>query len=451
MSHSPSSPPLTQRILFAQVLPLALSGIFFPLGAPIISAALARTKEPELALAAYSVAFSIAALVSSALWGIRQLSNTFGSDRQMLRLVGRLALILASIAVVIILLICVPPVARTVLDGLMGIPPEIGRLVPPALLVMALNPYLSVGRGFYQGVLVHYGKTGAIGVGAVGYLLGVAAVMLWGVVWAELPGALLAALAMMVGQAVYFAFCWWPCRGIIQTQIPAADRGIMPQQRSSRYLFFFYLPLALSIVFTTVSEPILQSAMARAPMSAASLAAYPVCIAIMWLGVTPLYNAQQVVIAKVRDRASYLAVRRFIFTMIAVGTGAMAVLAVPQVSQFVLGTVVGLSGEVRELAASTFKLLPAIPLVLGSRSLFHGTLVARHHSGPIRSAAVLQLSVLLVFVAAGVWHGQFSGLFVAICAKIVATGAEVSYLAWHTSKLTWRQEVGEPGAPENSG
>ncbi len=126
MSHSPSSPPLTQRILFAQVLPLALSGIFFPLGAPIISAALARTKEPELALAAYSVAFSIAALVSSALWGIRQLSNTFGSDRQMLRLVGRLALILASIAVVIILLICVPPVARTVLDGLMGIPPEIG-------------------------------------------------------------------------------------------------------------------------------------------------------------------------------------------------------------------------------------------------------------------------------------------------------------------------------------
>ena len=411
----------------------------------------ARTKEPELALAAYSVAFSIAALVSSALWGIRQLSNTFGSDRQMLRLVGRLALILASIAVVIILLICVPPVARTVLDGLMGIPPEIGRLVPPALLVMALNPYLSVGRGFYQGVLVHYGKTGAIGVGAVGYLLGVAAVMLWGVVWAELPGALLAALAMMVGQAVYFAFCWWPCRGIIQTQIPAADRGIMPQQRSSRYLFFFYLPLALSIVFTTVSEPILQSAMARAPMSAASLAAYPVCIAIMWLGVTPLYNAQQVVIAKVRDRASYLAVRRFIFTMIAVGTGAMAVLAVPQVSQFVLGTVVGLSGEVRELAASTFKLLPAIPLVLGSRSLFHGTLVARHHSGPIRSAAVLQLSVLLVFVAAGVWHGQFSGLFVAICAKIVATGAEVSYLAWHTSKLTWRQEVGEPGAPENSG
>ena len=441
---SPTSHPLTQRDLFAQVLPLALSGIFFPLGAPIISAALARTKEPELALAAYSVAFSIAALISSALWGIRQISNTFGGDRRMLHLVGRLSLILSSIAVGTILLICVPTVARTVLDRLMGIPPEIARLVPPALLVMALNPYLSVGRGFYQGVLVHYGKTGAIGVGAVGYLLAVAAVMLWGVVWADLPGALLAALAMMVGQAVYFAVCWWPCRSIMQTRMPRTDPGITPGQRSSRYLFFFYLPLALSIVFTTVSEPILQSGMARAPMSAASLAAYPVCIAIMWLGVTPLSNAQQVVIAKVRDRASYLAVRRFIFTMIAAGTVVMAVLAIPPVSYFVLGTVVGLSGEVKELAASNFKLLPAIPLVLGSRSLFHGTLVARRHSGPIRSAAVLQLSVLVVIVVAGVWYGQFSGLFVAICAKVTATGAEVSYLAWHTSKLAWRQDVGDP-------
>ena len=448
MSPSSGSPPPTQRDLFAQVLPLALSGIFFPLGAPIISAALARTKEPELALAAYSVAFSIAALVSSVMWGIRQLSNAFGGDRQMLHLVGRLSLILASMAFATILLICLPPVSRTVLDRLMGIPPEIAGLVPPALLVMALNPYLSVGRGFYQGVLVHYGRPGAIGVGAVGYLLAVAAVMLWGVGWADLPGAFLAALAMMVGQVVYFAVCWWPGRGIIRTRIPAADPAILPQQRSSRYLFFFYLPLAVSIVFTTMSEPILQSGMARAPMSTASLAAYPVCIAIMWLGVTPLYNAQQVVIAKVRDRPSYLAVRFFIFTMVAAGTGVMAFLAIPPVSRFVVGTLVGLGGEVGELAVSNFMLLPAIPLVLGSRSLFHGTLVARHHSGPIRSAAVLQLSVLLVVVLAGVWHGQFSGLFVAICAKIAATGAEVSYLAWHTSRLTWRQE--EAGDPRGS-
>jgi hypothetical protein len=303
MSPSSSSLPPSQRALFSQVLPLALSGIFYPLGAPIISAALARTQEPELALAAYSVAFSIAALISSAMWGIRQLTNTFGSDRQMLRLVGRLALILSSIAVGIILLGCVPVISRFVLDGVMGIPPAIGRLVPPALLVMALNPYLSVGRGFYQGVLVRFGRPGPIAVGAAGYLVSVAAVMLWGVLWSDLPGALLAALAMMVGQLVYFVVCWWPCRTIIQARIPAADPGIAPQQRSGNYLLFFYMPLALSIVFTTVTEPILQSGMARAPMSAASLAAYPVCIAILWLGVTPLYNAQQVVIAKVRDRA----------------------------------------------------------------------------------------------------------------------------------------------------
>ncbi len=406
----------------------------------MISAALARTQEPELSLAAYSVAFSIAALISSAMWGIRQISNTFGGDREMLRRVRRLALSMSTMAVGIILLTCIPPITGILLDQVMGIPAEIGKLVTPALLVMALNPYLSVGRGFYQGVLVRYGRAGPIGVGAVGYLLGVAVVMVPGVLWTSLQGALLAALAMMVGQLVYFVACWWPARAIIRNEVDASDPHITPEKRSASYVFLFYLPLALSIIFTTISEPILQSGMARAPMSSVSLAAYPVCIGIMWLGVTPLYNAQQLVIAQVRDRPSYLAVRRFIFTMVAVGTVLMACVAIPAVSHYILGTVVGLTGEVKELAVSNFVLLPVVPLVLGSRSLFHGTLVARHHSAPIRSAALLQLAVLIAMVAAGVWYGGFSGLFLAICAKIVAAGAEVLFLAWHTSRLSWSSD-----------
>ena len=406
----------------------------------MISAALARTQEPELSLAAYSVAFSIAALISSAMWGIRQISNTFGGDREMLRRVRRLALSMSTMAVGIILLTCIPPITGILLDQVMGIPAEIGKLVTPALLVMALNPYLSVGRGFYQGVLVRYGRAGPIGVGAVGYLLGVAVVMVPGVLWTSLQGALLAALAMMVGQLVYFVACWWPARAIIRNEVDASDPHITPEKRSASYVFLFYLPLALSIIFTTISEPILQSGMARAPMSSVSLAAYPVCIGIMWLGVTPLYNAQQLVIAQVRDRPSYLAVRRFIFTMVAVGTVLMACVAIPAVSHYILGTVVGLTGEVKELAVSNFVLLPVVPLVLGSRSLFHGTLVARHHSAPIRSAALLQLAVLIAMVAAGGWYGGFSGLFLAICAKIVAAGAEVLFLAWHTSRLSWSSD-----------
>ena len=46
MSNTPS-----QRELFALFLPLALSGLFYPLASPVVNAALARTADPELALA----------------------------------------------------------------------------------------------------------------------------------------------------------------------------------------------------------------------------------------------------------------------------------------------------------------------------------------------------------------------------------------------------------------
>jgi len=56
---------------------------------------------------------------------------------------------------------------------------------------------------------------------------------------------------------------------------------------------------------------------------------------------------------------------------------------------------------------------------------------------------------LVAVVAGGVWHNQLSGLFVAICAKIAATGTEVVYLAWHTSKLTWQREADGASAPSS--
>ena len=67
MSNTPS-----QRELFTLFLPLALSGLFYPLASPIVNAALARTSTPELALAAFAVARSLSNPLISPLHGMRQ-------------------------------------------------------------------------------------------------------------------------------------------------------------------------------------------------------------------------------------------------------------------------------------------------------------------------------------------------------------------------------------------
>ena len=432
--------PPSQRELFALIFPLALSGIFFPLGPPVISAALARTREPELALAAYSVAFSVTTVVASCLFGLRHMTAALGRDRDILSRMARFSLLVAGVATAILLVVSQPPAFSLLVERLLGIPAEIARLMPPALVVMAFNPLLSVGRGFHQGILVRNGTSGPIGIGALGHLVGVSIVMVAGIAFTDIEGPLLAALALFVGQIAYMVLVWLPCRPIIRKRVPDHDPGFKPEHRTYKYVVYFYMPVAVSILLTTIAEPALQTGMARTPLAGASLAAYPICFSLLLLAEAPLSNAMHVVIASVKDRASFLAARRFLASMAAVLTLIMGMVALPPAKEFVFGSLFGISGHVKELAMRAYPLLVLMPLIMSGRSLYLGGLVARYHTAPIRSAAMVQIIVLVAVLCAGVIYGQISGLIVALCAKMSATSAEVLFLRWHFRRLPWASE-----------
>ena len=81
-----------------------------------------------------------------------------------------------------------------------------------------------------------------------------------------------------------------------------------------------------------------------------------------------------------------------------------------------------------------------ISAVLCNQRVYLGGLVARYHTAPIRSAAMVQIIVLVAVLCAGVIYGQISGLIVALCAKMSATSAEVLFLRWHFRRLPWASE-----------
>jgi len=72
----------SQRELFSLFLPLALSGLFYPLASPVINAALARSATPELALAAFAIARSLSNPLISPLHGLRQVITALVYDRK---------------------------------------------------------------------------------------------------------------------------------------------------------------------------------------------------------------------------------------------------------------------------------------------------------------------------------------------------------------------------------
>lgn len=443
-AKKPEIPP-TQRQLFSLFLPLALSGIFFPLVPPIINAALARTAAPALALAAYGLARSLSHPLISPLFGLRQVTTALARDRDMLRHIRNCSGSMGGAAAGLLLICCLPFVYWPLVEGVMGIPVEIARVGLPVLIATAATPLLVVGRGYFQGILVHYGKAGPIGTGALVYLVGAAVIMWTGVLWTDVEGALLAALAICGGQVVYLLVVWHPSRSLLKERIPERSEEVEERQRSARYVFLFNLPLAISAVLISAVEPAIQAGMARAPLAMESLAAYPVCLSISWLAGTPLWNAQQVVIARVKGLASFRAARRFVLTLSLLLVAGMVLLCLPPPAEFIFGRLIGVSGTIKELSIEGFRWLVLSPLLMGLRSLYYGTLISQDATGPVRSAAIVRIGVMLTVLVAGVWHGAASGLLVAVWATLASSAAEVLALHRAARRVVWKRESGMEG------
>lgn len=424
--------------LYRLFVPLAFSGAFFPVARPVINAALARTEDADLAIAAFSVALSITLPLAAPLFGMRQIATALCVDQDMIRRLGRVVLGLGVAATVIVLVMSIPSVYLTITDVVLGIPETIARRGPPAMLLLATYPLLMIGRGFYQGILVHYGRANPIGVGAFGYLVGCCAGVFAAILWLELPGAVAAAVAMLVGNIIYILIVAPPARALYRRQpplVPERQQDFAPEKRSTRYILSLYHPLATSALLTAGVEPVVQAAMAHSQNVTESLAAYAVCVSVVWLLRTNLWNTQQVVIARVRGRRSYAAVRRFVMSL-SLGTLAlMSVALIPAVGNALFGTLIGLEGQVLTYARNGYAILVIVPYLQGWRSLSYGTLVALGDTGGIRTAAFVRIAALGCALGAGVLYGDWPGIYVAAGATLLAEFTEVGMLQLSVRKL----------------
>lgn len=414
-----------------------MSGIFFPLARPVINAAMARADDPALSLAAYSVLFSLTIPLLSPLFGLRQIVTALAVDQDMIRRLGRITLALSAVATLPLMVASIPSVYLWIGRHVIGVPDEVAAIGPPAMLVLTTAPIISVARGYYQGILVKYGRANAIGYGALLYLVVSVAVAFPLITAFRVEGALAATLAFTFGSIAYAFVVWLPYRRLRRETIPERDDDLADDRRSHRHILRQYAPLAVSSILMATVEPVIQTAIARSPGSIVGLAAYPVVISITWLSRVHLWNAQQIVIARVKTLDEYVDVRRFMFSMAAVTSALLAALMIPGVSDWMFGDLIGLEGPIKEMAIRGFPIAITIPALQAARSFYYGTLISKERTGGIQTAAFVRIVVLIVLLAAGVAWGALNGLYLALIATAFGDLAECLALRRYVKRIDW--------------
>lgn len=195
-------------------------------------------------------------------------------------------------------------------------------------------------------------------------------------------------------------------------------------------IVLFWLPLAATWFMMAAEGQYLAAIVARLPEAAQSLAAFGVATALAWLIESPIMMLLSAATALVKDRASYLALRRFAAMLNALVTLGMGILSIPAVFRFVGQTLIGLPREISELAHVSTVILIVWPAAIGYRRFYQGILVRHHLTRRVAYGTVVRLLVMSATAALLAVEGDLPGATIGAIALLTGVLAEAAACRW---------------------
>ncbi len=450
MPKTPTAPDLTSVWHF--YLPLALSGIMMSAGQPIVHSGLARLESPELVLAAYGVAFYVAVLLEAPIIMLLPAANALVANEAAYRLTRNCMVAMNAFLTVLTALVAFwTPLYNLTFITILQFPVEVAQAARPALMVLILWPGLIGIRRFYQGILIRFGNTRIVGLGTVGRLLTMIVALALGVWYFPEHGILVGGLALAAGVFADTAIAVIAARHLLLTGVLQEEEEATPEAAQNTHAFTrFFFPLAITSTLRVIARPLLLSGIARSYLPMLPLAAFPVALGTMQLIAGHLQMLQQVVVALVRDRASFQVVTRFTLLVAGGSSALMVLIALTPLGNLYHGTIIGLTGTMLSMANMALLFLVFMPLLTGLQAYNQGLLIRKGRTIPVNIAALLNIIFLVTAVNLVAIHTKFPGHLIAATVLPLALLLEVLVLRRWTVPLIRDIEAEEPQAGTRS-
>jgi hypothetical protein len=228
----------------------------------------------------------------------------------------------------------------------------------------------------------------------------------------------------VVAEAVFAGIV---VRRVVRDEMPHAAKG---EPLTLARFVRFYTPLALTPTLLFAAMPIGTAAMSRMPLAMESLATWPVISGFAFTLRSTGFALNEVVVALLERPRALRALRRFAWTLGAVTSGMMLLVAATPLGHLWFERVAALSPVLLALATTGAWWAFLLPGGTALQSLYQGAIV---HSGRTRSVTesmAIYLLMLALVLAAGVAFQRWTGLFVALAAVTAGLLAQVGWLAW---------------------
>ncbi len=422
---------MRQKHIFWFWLPLFASWLLMTAEGPIISAAINRLPNEIIMLAAMGIVFSLSVTIESPIINLLATSTALTKDRASYLLIRRFTVHWMLILTAVSIAIAFTPLFDLVVVSWMGTPTEVAQWVQTGLKIMIFWSAAIAWRRFLQGVMIRFGHTRLVAWGTAVRLLSSGSAVLVMVLWGDIPGVILGAIALMVGVFSEAAYATFAVRPILQTRLSAESPIAEGQPLNYRELFSFHLPLAATSLLALLAQPLVTSSLARLDNPTLSLAAWPVLFQMTLIARAAAFAWPEVVIALSDGQKTFFPVRKFTLNLSAILTMFMFIFVFTPLSVFYLFVVQDLTPVIGELVRQSLVLFLLFPALAVFTSWLRGLLIKERATKAVNIGMVINLVVTAVVLTMGLYL-RLPGLQTAAIALNLASLCEVMYLALRT-------------------
>jgi hypothetical protein len=179
-----------------------------------------------------------------------------------------------------------------------------------------------------------------------------------------------------------------------------------------------------------VEGPYVAAVIARLADPTLNLAAYGVAFSFAFIAEAPIIMVMTASNALVRDRASHLRMRRFVYALNTFLTGAVLVGVFPPLFRFVTERAIGLPAEVARLTHIATALLVLWPAAIGYRRFYQGILVRHNMPRRVAYGTVIRMVSMSVTAMGLAWAAPIPGACLGALALMSGVLCEAAASRW---------------------
>ena len=412
--------------------PLAASSVLMSAEIPFVNSGIARTPNPELALAGFGLAISLAFIAEAPIVMLNGAAAALARDYSTYKRLERFTLGLCVFATTVHFLLTFTPLYELIVMRWMGVPAAVAAACLPALRIFIFWPAPIGWRRFHQGLLIRRRRTQFISIGTIVRLSVTVSLTLLTIFVLRLPGETAGAASVITAVIVEsLLVSYWARRLMADEAVERYTPGVPAKPiLNYRQLFQFYLPLMMVSALNISAQPLLSTGLSNAAFPTESLATWPTIWGLTMLIAAFCQPIQETTIAMAEGSSSLRRVRRFALSIGLSAAALLALIALTPLADFYFGQMIGLPAALRAFANPAIRIMVAYPLLMAVEMMLRGVLITRQRTSSVRLAMAANILTLCAAIFAGGALHWGTGVVVAALAVNLAIVCEIAVLAW---------------------